>query len=975
MRNLKRALSLGLTAAMISGLMVMGSSAASYADVTSEDNQEAIEVLQAVGIMVGDENGNFNPDQKVTRNEMAVVMSNLMAYNVATYANTSPFTDVPSWAEPYVAACYTNGITAGTSATTYGGSESVTTAQAALMVMKALGYFQYASDFGSDWQLATVAQGNKIDLFEDVDSGVREAMTRNDVAQLVLNALQAGTVEAESDGSFSVGDVTFTSGVTYNYVTSTRDYATAISDAEPTSSTSSTKGAIVELGEKLYDGDLKLNDNTTNDFGAPANRWTYKNVEIGTYADEADYVFTGIVKSKEMYSAVGKTAAKDYRWEVLMDGTDKPLKADGTAQALFTQADVEDNDSNDLDGTVRGSTTYVYLDDEATGSYAGTATVIIVNTYAAEVTKVNDGTITLDDMDKSGLEFDVEGYDEDDVVLYTKALTGSNTWTVESVLGKAELVDGEASTVRDNDRVVVDGTTYRYSYRFNNDNGDMLTTDSVDENVAFYLDQQGNIIRMEDASESNDYAYVYSVGDSSNKYGDDSEFGAKLILADGTTMNVDIDDDTTDPIEEADDPTTTAKDVSKLGGVRAALVGQVVSYSKEDDGSYSLTVRTTNKVDLASDLEDVVKGGTSRVKLDNNTYIYADKNTAFVINEESDDADDFTAYVGYENAPDVNATKNSQLIAYVNSKGIAKAIFITNAEVSGSSKDVVFVVGNQNAKLNGTGSNKYYVYNAVVNGEATSISVKDGSNAYKAIKNIATDEVGIYFGLTENSSGYVTNVTTKLPTDVSVNGVNRNKQEADESYAVGDYRDVAYIGTQRESSGGNLGFDIDKDGNYTIRYAASSDAVIAYYDDNDLTVESRIKTDTNDEAYVVTDDGEVIAIYVHEKKDGTTSTQPPVKQTVTLNVGTKNGTGTAIVEINGKSYNISENSSDTAIELPKGENVTVKVIAVGAGYDVVNTAVSMSEASQGSVMNTADGYILVNVADNDVLVITPAKAE
>ena len=120
MRNLKRALSLGLTAAMISGLMVMGSSAASYADVTSENNVEAIEVLESVGIMIGDENGNFNPDQNVTRNEMAVVMSNLMEYNVASYKDTSPFTDVPSWAEPYVAACYTNGITAGTSATTYG---------------------------------------------------------------------------------------------------------------------------------------------------------------------------------------------------------------------------------------------------------------------------------------------------------------------------------------------------------------------------------------------------------------------------------------------------------------------------------------------------------------------------------------------------------------------------------------------------------------------------------------------------------------------------------------------------------------------------------------------------------------------------------------------------------------------------------------------------------------------------------------
>ena len=103
MRNLKRVLSLGMTAAMISGLMV-SAGAASYADVTAEDNVEAIEVLQAVGIMIGDEGGNFNPDQNVTRNEMAVIMSNLMDYRVATYAGTSPFTDVPSWAEQYVAA-------------------------------------------------------------------------------------------------------------------------------------------------------------------------------------------------------------------------------------------------------------------------------------------------------------------------------------------------------------------------------------------------------------------------------------------------------------------------------------------------------------------------------------------------------------------------------------------------------------------------------------------------------------------------------------------------------------------------------------------------------------------------------------------------------------------------------------------------------------------------------------------------------
>ena len=154
MRNLKRALSLAMASVMLLGMMVVDTSAVGYDDVSSEQNQEAIEVLQAVGIMTGDENGNFNPNAYVTRNEMAVVMSNLMDYRVASFAGTAPFDDVPSWAEPYVAACYTNGIIAGMGDRYYGGNESVTTAQAALMLMKALGYFQYQSDFEEDWQFA-----------------------------------------------------------------------------------------------------------------------------------------------------------------------------------------------------------------------------------------------------------------------------------------------------------------------------------------------------------------------------------------------------------------------------------------------------------------------------------------------------------------------------------------------------------------------------------------------------------------------------------------------------------------------------------------------------------------------------------------------------------------------------------------------------------------------------------------------------
>ena len=253
MRNLKRALSLGLTAAMISGLMVMGSSAAGYADVTSENNQEAIEVLQAVGVMVGDENGDFNPDQNVTRNEMAVVMSNLMDYTVASYKGTSPFTDVPEWAEPYVSACYTNGITSGTSATTYGGSSTVTTGQAALMLLKALGYFQYQADYGSDWLVEATKQGSIAGLFDGVSTGATEALTRNDVAQMVLNALEADLVNADKNGSdVQVGDIIISGGkATYTARTSTetkyREINNTMVDGRYT----------IQLGEDLYDGDLE----------------------------------------------------------------------------------------------------------------------------------------------------------------------------------------------------------------------------------------------------------------------------------------------------------------------------------------------------------------------------------------------------------------------------------------------------------------------------------------------------------------------------------------------------------------------------------------------------------------------------------------------------------------------------------------------------------------------------------------------
>ena len=136
------------------------------------------------------------------------------------------------------------------------------------MLMKALGYFQYSQDFGNDWQLATATKGNDIDLFNGVDSGLREAMTRNDLAQLVLNTLESGTVQASTSGSITVGGVTIATDVQLNYVTSNAGYARSISTEKSTTNTTDAQSSIVELGEDLYQGDLtKTKDHDA--FGRP----------------------------------------------------------------------------------------------------------------------------------------------------------------------------------------------------------------------------------------------------------------------------------------------------------------------------------------------------------------------------------------------------------------------------------------------------------------------------------------------------------------------------------------------------------------------------------------------------------------------------------------------------------------------------------------------------------------------------------
>ena len=724
MRNLKRALSLGLTAAMISGLMVMGSSAASYADVTSEDNQEAIEVLQAVEIMVGDENGDFNPDQNVTRNEMAVVMCNLMDYTVASYKGTSPFTDVPEWAEPYVAACYTNGLTAGTSDTTYGGSDTVTTGQAALMLEKALGYFQYQADFGSDWLVEATKQGSLAGLFDGVDTGATEALSRNDVAQMVLNALEADMVTAEKNGSdVQIGDIIISGAkATYTARTSNDTKYSKIDNTRVDGK------YTIQLGEDLYDGDLVKSGSTSDDFGRPASKWTYNNKEIGTYADDADAVYTAAVAKEDLYDLVGKTVYDDLKSG---DATLTVVK-DGVDQDASLNDYIVRNNDDDAKGTQKGATTEVYIDDD------NNVTIAIINTYVAQVDgdyDAQDEELDLDVLEESPFTADdytlssddfayLDTYEDEDYVLVTVADGQIKT------IQKADTVTGDVTSYTEKKNVTVDGTKYEYSKNYTDAvKDDSKLSYNLGNEYTLVLDTNGYVLYTDGTAGHNDYVYVASV-DKTGGVKKDLEADAYFI--DGTNKVIVIDND-----EDID--------IEKLNNNN----GIWFSYNEKSNGKYELSkVEDDNTVVYyGSAINQVItETGKSSVYVGDKSgnaqanTVRANNNTIFIVNDD----DDVTAYTGIKNVPDITAKTDKAVVAVVMDGNYADVVYIYSKDmsISGDSGDRVYILDPKPDASVDNDDNKYYEYDAIVNGKIGTIKATSNNLAVGLYQNVSYDENG-----------------------------------------------------------------------------------------------------------------------------------------------------------------------------------------------------------------------------------------
>ena len=713
---------LALVLALVMSMSLVTISNAAYSDKADIDLKEAVDVLSAVGVFEGSD-GKFDPKANLTREQAAklVAYHQLSQKSADALVGGNKFTDVAAnrWSAGYVDYCATTGVVAGVGNGQFNPTGSLTALQFGKMLLVCLGYDATTENLtGADWQINTSKLMASAKLLKGLDSvKANDVITREQAAQMMLNAIKAPTVEYDTKGSTITigGTVIGIGGSKATYVTATVAEDKSANNIGKTQLTN-TGAYTVELGEKLF-SNLKLNSDT-DAFERPVTVWTLKAEKIGSYANTPDLTYTAEVKLGTIYSDLGTSKKLVYSNDDVdvAHGEENVFAyyADGTINASLGKGDIAKGNDQKVGGN--GVLIEVYYDD-----VANTAKVVEINTYGGEVTSARaktaskDANVTVTPLNAGkGGNYETEDFKVDDIVAYNYS-TKTGDAGVKNVVA-AEKVTGELTGYTAGKSVVVGGTTYKFNKAASIDTSALAG--AIDNDVTLALDKYGYVLNVNTDATSTNYAVVL-------KYQDKGSFDdakAELLFTDGTTKTVELKDN-------ADVET-----------------GSLVSYTITNKGKYDLKV-----LEKAPDTETGVTlttKGSSTIRI--GSVVKANGKTIFLVATKSGNSDTvYTSYTGIANVPTITAGSTAAKVnAYVKSGSAATVVYIdataATTSVESSTKDVVFVKGSSTTGASyDTKKGTFYTYDAIVNGEITTIDSADKITSYALYTSMATDENGV----------------------------------------------------------------------------------------------------------------------------------------------------------------------------------------------------------------------------------------
>ncbi len=172
-----------------------------FEDTEGRTYDTAVEVLSGLGIVEGDENGNFNPEKTLSRAELVTIILRFMNVTAGN-VDRSVFADVPPthWSYANVHTAYEIGIVNGVDEKLFCPDENVTYAQAVKMVVAALGYTVWAESAGG-YPTGYLTKAQQLGILNGVSNETN--MNRGNMAVLIYNALDVPLFEKTSFGEDS----------------------------------------------------------------------------------------------------------------------------------------------------------------------------------------------------------------------------------------------------------------------------------------------------------------------------------------------------------------------------------------------------------------------------------------------------------------------------------------------------------------------------------------------------------------------------------------------------------------------------------------------------------------------------------------------------------------------------------------------------------------------------------------------------
>ena len=589
MRNLKKILSLALALVMVFSLMTFAS-AKDFNDAGDIEHTEAVEVLTALEVIDGVGNNTFNPTGKVTRAQMAKMITLISLGNVSVDAflgTTTDLTDINGhWAEAYIKYCYSQGIISGKGNGRFDPDNYVTTAEASKMLLVALGYNSDVQVYeGPQWTVNVIRDAQLSGFYDGVALPAETQINRDQAAQMMYNTLNAyiivkGSEQSREDGSivdsYSKGNETLlnkafkgkifvgTFDGNSNTISSLPTGYVQVTGAIESSYEGMGTGAAVSFP---YDFDITrigeevkviFKDGTSGASDRPDRQDTI----YGVYVTGATNVVNatmdnvgGLKSAKAELKVSGTTYKAESTVEVIFnfDESDTDSKVDGAALSSAGDANTESLLTAALKKSNSNAIKVVFNSDNEVSK-------VYVTEYAlGKVTSVTSDKISI-----SGVgAFDIEGNDiysgvaKDDVVVYTRFYDESDLDDAYFTVTLAETVEGTltaydaTAAANEQKKASIDGTSYKIA---NTTLAANLTDDAiinlvshngVGKAVKAYM-VNGMIGALQAVEEgTRNYALVIGTNSQPTNTNTMSEGKVRLLLTDGTKVTYVIDEKST----------------------------------------------------------------------------------------------------------------------------------------------------------------------------------------------------------------------------------------------------------------------------------------------------------------------------------------------------------------------------------------------------------------------------------------------